>query len=185
MKAHVSLENVITFLLSTSMFENLDPVEIKEIAHLIETLRFQPGETVFEEGTPGDSWYAVYRGEVAVVKQSAGGEDSIRTLGPGACFGEIAVLDGAPRSATVRANTETTALRFPRDRFLELLQQEHLVAYKLIKHMALMFATMIRDYTETLCKLHRADDLSQVRSEIDALIGRTSFRDRGLGASGV
>ncbi len=181
MKAHVSLENVITFLLSTSMFENLDPVEIKQIAHLVGTIRLQPGETVFEEGAPGDAWYAVYRGEVDVLKKSANGEDKIRTLGPGACFGEIAVLDGSPRSATVRANTELTAFRFPRDAFLELLQQEHLVAYKLVKHMALMFAKTIRDYSETLSNLLQAEELSYVKDEIDTLIGKTSFRDRRSG----
>ena len=177
MKAHVSRENMITFLLTTPMFENLDPIEIREIIHIVETRKFAPGEVIFEEGSPGDAWYAVYRGEVEVMKESESNENRIRSLGEGACFGEIAVLDGSPRSATIRANTETTVLRIPQDQFLSLIEEEHLVAYKLIKQMALMLAAQHRENTEKLSRLLRAEELPEVHDEIKSIVGKTSLGD--------
>lgn len=177
MKAHVSRENIITFLLTTPMFENLDPVEIREILHIVDTQKFEPGEVIFREGDPGDAWYAVYKGGVDVVKESDHGTDRIRSLGEGACFGEIAVLDGSPRSATIRAQGGVTLLRIPRDAFNELVEEEHLVAFKLIKHMALMLAAQHRENTEKLARLLQAEELPHVHEGIKSIVERTSLRD--------
>ena len=147
MKSHISLENLITFLLTTPMFEDLDPKEVKEITHIVETKKYSAGEEVFHEGEPGDAWYAFYRGSVEVVKHSGGGEELIRTLAPPSCFGEVAILDGLPRSATVRAREDSTVLRISRDKFEELVNEENLVAYKLIRYMALTLVKELRSNT--------------------------------------
>ena len=177
MKAHVSRENIITFLLTTPMFENLDPVEIREILHIVETQKFGPGDVIFKEGDPGDAWYAVYKGEVEVVKESGHGGDRIRSLGEGACFGEIAVLDGSARSATIRAKSDVTVLRIPRDAFNQLIEEEHLVAFKLIKHMALMLAAQHRENTEKLARLLQAEELPHIHEGIKSIVEKRSLRD--------
>ena len=176
MKAHVSRENVITFLLTTPMFENLDPREIGEIIHIVETAKYGPREIIFKEGSPGDAWYAVYRGEVDVLKELEAGEYKIRTIGSGACFGEIAVLDGSPRSATIRATTDTTVLRIPQDKFMALIDAEHLVAYKLIKHMALILAAKQRENTEALSQLLYSEELPQVQEGIKNIVDNSTVR---------
>ena len=147
MKSQISLENLITFLLTTPMFEDLDPREVKEIAHIVETKKYAAGEEVFHEGEPGDAWYSLYRGELEVVKSSDGGEEVLRVLEPPSCFGEIAILDGQPRSATVRAVDDSTVVRIIREKFEELVDQEHLVAYKLIRYMALTLVKEVRSNT--------------------------------------
>ena len=177
MAAHISRENIITFLLTTPMFEDLEPGEIADIIHIVDTLEFNPGDVIFHEGEPGDAWYTLYKGEVEVMKQSESGAKAIRLLEPHACFGEIAVLDGLPRSATIRAVKESIVLRLPLEKFTDLINKNHIVAYKLIKQMALMLASRQRSSTEALSKLLRANELANIREGIREIVGDSSFRE--------
>ena len=177
MTVHISRENMITFLLTTPMFEDLEPVNISDIIHIVEAVKYDPGEIIFREGDPGDAWYALYRGEVEVLKESDSGDKIIKALGPHSCFGEIAVLDGLPRSATIRAKSESIALRIPLDKFSELTDNNHIVAYKLIRQMALMLASRQRASTEALSKLLRANELANIREGIREIVGDSSFRE--------
>jgi CRP-like cAMP-binding protein len=177
MDTHISQENMISFLLSTQMFADLEPREIREIIHIVETLKFSPGDIIFNEGDSGDAWYALYTGEVEVIKESNSGEKSIKFLGPHSCFGEIAVLDGLPRSATIRTTKETVVLRIPLVKFKELLDEDHLVAYKLINNMALMLADRQRSTTAALSRLLFANELSNVHEGIREIIGDSSTRE--------
>ena len=102
METKITRERLITFLLETPMFDNLDPTEIMEIIHIVEVEQYQAGDIVFSEGDAGDAWFVLYSGAVEVLKHGAAGEKKITELGPRACFGEIAILDGSPRSATIR-----------------------------------------------------------------------------------
>ena len=177
MSAHISHESMITFLLTTPMFEDLEPREINEVIHIVEPIKYGAGDVIFREGQSGDAWYAIYSGEVEVVKQSGDAEKLIRTLDPHSCFGEIAVLDGLPRSATIRAAKDSVVLRIPQDKFSELLNEDHLVAHKLVKHMALLLANRQRSSTEVLSRLLQANDLSNVHEGIREIIGESSIRE--------
>ena len=89
-------------------------------------------------GDTGDAWFVLYRGSAEVLKHGATGEQKLNKLGPQACFGEIAVLDGLPRSATIRVTEDSVVIRVPRDAFDELMDNDHPVAYKLLRHMAIL-----------------------------------------------
>ena len=177
MSVNISRENMITFLLTTPMFEDLDPHDIGEISHIVEAQKYQPGDIIFSEGTPGDAWYALYSGEVEVTKKSNSHERTINTLGPHSCFGEISVLDGLPRSATIRTTKETVVLRVPLEKFRNLIEQNHLAAYKLIRHMALMLASRQRANTEALSKLLLANELASIHEGILEIVGESSSRE--------
>lgn len=177
MEAHISLENMITFLLTTPMFEDLEPKEVQEIIHIVEIVKYGPGQTIFAEGDSGDAWYALYSGEVEVLKKSYSGENTINTLEPGTCFGEMAVLDGLPRSASIRTSKETVVLRMPQGKFKELLDNDHIIAYKLIKHMAILLASRQRTNTETLSNLLQANAIADVHEGIKEIVGDSSARE--------
>jgi NADH:quinone reductase (non-electrogenic) len=82
---------------------------------------FEPKETIFREGDRGDQLYVVVDGEVEVVKSVPGeGEVPLRRLGPGDCFGEIALVAESPRTATVRSCTPVNVLAVERDAFQAL-----------------------------------------------------------------
>jgi Cyclic nucleotide-binding domain len=99
-----------------ALFAPLSLVAKQQIASHLRQADLGPGEVVFHEGAPGDRFYVIATGSVAVDLRS-------RTthLGPGDFFGEIALLQDVPRTATVRAESETTLYALERDDFLAAL----------------------------------------------------------------
>lgn len=151
MAGSLTLEQLINFLLETSMFGHLDSAELSQIVHIMQIQRLRDGVHIFNEGDAGDAWYVVFEGEVQVM--AGGGEEAVlATLGPKSCFGEMAILDNSSRSASVRASKESTLFRFPRKAFEGLLAQENIAAYKLVYQMALVLVARQRDMNLTLMK---------------------------------
>ena len=87
-----------------------------------ETVHLKAGEVLFEQCTMGDLIYVVSEGEFEIVRELAdGGEELVKVAGPGDYFGEIGVLFNLPRSATVRARTDATAVGYTAQAFRERL----------------------------------------------------------------
>jgi cAMP-dependent protein kinase regulator len=102
----------------------LEEMSATEIAGLIESTglaRYQPGQVVIEEGTPGDKLYVVTRGVLRVSTKGADGNPvRVGTLAVGDFFGEVAVLTGKPRVATVTAESEAECLQISGPRWADL-----------------------------------------------------------------
>jgi CRP/FNR family cyclic AMP-dependent transcriptional regulator len=177
MKANVTRERMITFLLETPMFEKLNPSEIMEVIHIVEVEQYQGGDVIFNENDAGDAWYIVYRGSVEVLKHGLTGDKKIAELGPETCFGEISILDGSARSAMIRATEDSVVFRVPREAFDGLLNDDHLVAYKLLHAMAVLLAERQRTTTLRLSELLKADDIAEVHNGIRDLVGESSVRE--------
>jgi CRP/FNR family cyclic AMP-dependent transcriptional regulator len=104
------------------LFEQADREIVASLAHRLRRRRFRRNEVIFHQGDPGDSLHIVADGAVKIVLPSAEGEEAIiATLRPGDFFGELALLDGAPRSATASALEPSDTLVLPRSVFVELL----------------------------------------------------------------
>ncbi len=112
------------------LFAGLDRVTLAKLVVHFERVRFEAGEVVFREGDPGDAFYVVLHGTFSdyVGSPDAGVDTRLATRGPGATFGDIALLSNRPRSTTVRADVAAEALRLERGRFLGLVAQEPAVA---------------------------------------------------------
>ena len=175
MAGSLNLEQLLGFLMDTPMFGDLDPHELSQIVHIMQLQHLRPGQTLFSEGQAGDAWFVVYEGEVDVSTATAVGEETIDHLGARACFGEMAILDGSPRSATVRASADATVLRFPREAFRHLLEDGNLAAYKLVLQMAMVLVARQRETTRRLAETlrhHHAD--VGVRQRLTPLLVRAS-----------
>ncbi len=106
-------------------FAGLDPVALERVAAGMRARRFRRGEVIFHVGDPGDALFIIVDGEVKISLPSETGEEAIlATLRAGDVFGEIALLDGAPRSASATAISATETVVLPRDRFLDLIATE-------------------------------------------------------------
>lgn len=92
------------------LFEGIEPELLEGIAPEMSVVRLAPGEVIFKEGDPGDSLFLVGEGSVKISKLGRGGEqETLGFIQPGNFFGEMALLDRAPRSAMATA-TESTLL---------------------------------------------------------------------------
>ncbi len=94
---------------------------------------FQKGDIIFCEYEPGDNFYLIQSGRVQILKILGDIEKTIDILQPGEIFGEMAILEEAPRSATAIALDEVKALEFNRENFEILMQGNPQIALKLLK----------------------------------------------------
>ncbi len=94
------------------LFSSLSTTEFLAVLNgAMEAQAFSPGEAIVTEGAPGDAMYAVAQGTVSVVRQTR----PVAEMHEGDFFGEMALLSGAPRLATVVAKNDVVVLRFPRE----------------------------------------------------------------------
>jgi len=114
------------------LFSSCTDKELAQIARACDELSVEPGALLVEEGTVGEDFYLIVSGEAEVVR----GGHTVATVGPGQYFGELALLDQAPRNATVTARTPMTLLRLRRREFSAVLDSWPGVAHKLLEHMA-------------------------------------------------
>ncbi len=150
----VTLEAVISFLVQTPLFEDLDPTELAEVVQIMQVQRLRDGQLVFSEGDPGDAWFVIFRGQCIVTKNASfGPARTIAILDPRSCFGEMAVLDGSPRSAGVAVRGEATLFKFRREDFQSLLDAGSLSAYKLVFAMAQVLTQRQRNLTQQLSEV--------------------------------
>ena len=91
-----------------------------------------PGEAVFEAGDPGDQLYVIQSGEVELVRETESKQRVVAHLGPGDFFGELAVLAGVPRTATITADTDMTVEALNRREFSTLLDESPRLAKKIL-----------------------------------------------------
>src|SRR5262249_13965598 len=91
------------FLQQVSLFAGLTPGRLVEVAEKMHRERFAAGETIFHEGDVGDKFSLIREGRAEVHVRNGGSPRLLRTMGPGQFFGEIALLEDKPRSATVTA----------------------------------------------------------------------------------
>ena len=114
------------------LFAGLSRRHLKRIAEHADEIGFRKGETIVEEGHPGGTFFVILEGEVRVVR----GSRTIARMGPGEFFGEISLLDGGPRTATVLAETPVEAVRVFKRSFDAVVTQEPGVAAKILTTVA-------------------------------------------------
>lgn len=110
-----------SIVLGSHLFKSLDEAGRRDLVESGFVLRFDPGELLLRQGDPGDTMFVVLEGTVRVETETPGGTVQLAELGVGACLGEVSVLTGGPRTATVTALTPVTTATFARHRIERLL----------------------------------------------------------------
>ena len=111
-------------LRSVPLFSGLSKPQLMSILRATRAIEFQPKMEIIEEGEAGKGFYAITDGSVKVLVDG----NELATLGPGSYFGEIAAIDGGPRTATIAAATRVSALELTPSAFLRILDREPLLA---------------------------------------------------------
>lgn len=125
-----------TIVQRNSLFRGLAAATIDEIVALSNRRTFEEGAVVFLRGDAGDSLYGVVTGKVRISVSGPGGKEVfLNIMEPGDSFGEIALLDGQPRTAAATTLTQTELLIIQREQFLALLRKEPALALHLIQQL--------------------------------------------------
>lgn len=128
---------------------------------------FAPGELIFSAGDPGDGFYVVDAGEVRISATVAGGESRLLAIiGAGNYFGEMALLDDAPRSASAHAVGETRATFFSRDDLLGILEQRPGLALGLIHEFSRRMRALNQKYVDEIVQAERLAVVGRFASAI-------------------
>ena len=130
-------------LAQVPLFSGLAPRHVKRLADLTEQQRYMEGSRVVREGDIGDTFYVILEGEAKVTNRAG---RVVNRLRPGEFFGEISLLDGGPRTASVVAATPVLAIRLFKGSFDKVVTQEPKVASKILA----VVARRLRDAERTI-----------------------------------
>lgn len=152
------------------LFSDVGDEDLERVAdHLIER-RFPKHKTIVEEGLPGDYMYVIREGRVQVSKLSDDGREKIlEFLDAGDFFGEMSLLDDAPRSATVRALSDTRILALSRTDFLNVMRRSPDVAMAVVQELT----RRLRDTDEQASSL----SFQRVKQRTQGLLQRLAKDD--------
>ena len=117
------------FLARVPIFESCAPQEVASIAAVAPEHTYEPGQIVVTQGTPGQAFYLITEGRVGIERDGL----PLGAFGPGDFFGEMSLLDSAPRSATIRAIDQTRCLMLSSWDFKSLLERTPSIAIRLLE----------------------------------------------------
>ncbi len=141
------------------LFQHMTYKELLAILGIARGRQFEQGQPIIKEGESGDELFVLFRGKVDVLKNGL----TIAQLKPGGHFGEMGLVDQAPRSATVIAAESTSAISIDRDSLLKLMRRDSLLAVKLLWSFVQVLSERLRNTNEALADLRR--ELDAVRGD--------------------
>jgi CRP-like cAMP-binding protein len=163
--------NLVEVFRKTPLFSGLEQSELKELLRLSEPCVFMAGSRLFSEGDDGDGMYLIERGDLSVTIARKHGRDLVLAhLGNGAVIGEMSLIDGGTRSASVAAVSQTQGYFLSREAFAKLRRSGLPAAYKLILQLA---------RTLDQRRLQLEDRIDQLREdpEIEAMLAEKTTRE--------
>lgn len=130
----------------STMLQGLSDADFSRLAEVCEERQMAEGTTVFIENMPGESLFLVRKGTIRISKMFAeGDEKTLVVLGPEDIFGEMAVIDGLPRSATARVAEDAELISLKKNDFESLCSSSPELALKLVKNIMRVFSKRIRE----------------------------------------
>ena len=165
-----------TELLRTcELFGDLTPEELREIVQVSEYMALEPGECLFEQGESAEAMFVVADGRLQVRSRTPVGEEVVLAeLEAGAIVGEMSIIGGGERSASVEALEEANLFRLARDSFEALRAQNRPAAYKLILRLARMLGDRRRNTDARIQEVFEdpAEHLEDFETQVHEMLGQ-------------
>ena len=141
-------------LAKVPFFDGLTREALSLIAQVTTEESHGLGTRIFQYGDPGDKLFIILSGKVRISREVAGmGEEALAVLGPGEVFGEMALLDEAPRSADARVHERCRLMALPKDAFEDLLFLHKDLAYEVLWNCVRILSARLRETNEKLTML--------------------------------
>ncbi|GIX47945.1 MAG: Crp/Fnr family transcriptional regulator [Candidatus Tectimicrobiota bacterium] len=149
----------IDFLKKVPLFEELSDAELQQLAVVMREHHYRKHATIFHIGDPGNALFILKSGLVKVTIEDRHGREMIlRMLYPMDFFGEMSLIDGMPRSATIVAQEPSTALILYRDHFLHIIDKSP----RILLHIAAVLSRRLRKVNELIYSLAFSDVYGKV-----------------------
>jgi signal transduction histidine kinase len=140
----------------SKLFRDASLAELESLRGATEIRRYAAGQQIFAEGDEGDGMYVVLSGRVLISARMGGDQkQTLSKAGPGDFFGEMAVLDNAPRSATVTAEEPTEAAFIAREPLLRVLGSSPRLSINLVREFSLKMRDFNRQYIREVIEAER------------------------------
>jgi len=182
-------------LKGANIFSSLADEPLAQLATMAQRRQFERGERIFSAGDPGTTLFVIRSGRVSIQAVSNGGKDmTLAELRPGEAFGDLALLDGEPRSATAVALEETECVALSRDAFLGLVESNTAAMRGVLRSLSAIIRAMndrlvevgSHSYAERLGKeLHRLVLEHGVQTPAGWLIDRPLTMDQLASLVGI
>ena len=141
----------LSLIKKSAIFADLEDGELERVAEICDEQQFKFGKTIFKEDEPGNRLFIIADGEVRISRNVPGsGEEALAVLKPGACFGEMAVIDRSSRSTDAIANTDCTLLTITRSDFEMLLDFDRDLGYKVLWSTVRLLSSRLRVTNDNL-----------------------------------
>jgi CRP-like cAMP-binding protein len=133
----VSLAEEVELLKRIPLFANIDTSKLKLLAFTSERVRFPAGQVLCRQGEIGRAAFIIIDGEADVIVDAETGPLTVASVGRNDFVGEIAILCDVPRTATVQARTDVTALVIAKDQFFRMITEFPQMAIEIMRVLAL------------------------------------------------
>jgi len=133
----VSLAEEVELLKRIPLFANIDTSKLKLLAFTSERVRFPAGQVLCRQGEIGRAAFIIIGGEADVIIDTENGPLTVASVGRNDFVGEIAILCDVPRTATVQARTDVTALVIAKDQFFRMITEFPQMAIEIMRVLAL------------------------------------------------
>jgi len=163
-KRKVSPEEETIFILKgVPLFEELTHRELLKVERIVHRRTFVPGEEIFWENEPGLGMYIIKSGVVEISQTSKGVPQKLATLGEGDFFGEMALLDEAPRAASAVTQDDCEVIGFFKPDLFDLIERDPRLGMKIVLGVAKMVSMRLR-YTNRQLK-EMEEEMNQLRQK--------------------
>jgi CRP/FNR family cyclic AMP-dependent transcriptional regulator len=146
-------------------FAELSARDLRRVAAIVHNREYKTSEPVFYQGDPGLGMFIIQEGEVSIrISEREGEEKELAVLTDGDFFGELALLDESPRSATAICTTDCSVIGFFRTDLMALIKENPNLGMKIVMKFAEILALRLRKTDK---------ELSRLQSQLDSLVSRS------------
>lgn len=164
---------LVDFFRRVTLFRSLDDGDLNEMLRAIRPMEVAAGELIFRQDEAGDAAYVIQTGRVEILVGRDAREVKVAELSAGDVLGELALLDGSPRSATARAVTDVSLFRIDQGEFDFLRRNMRPAAYKIIRSISHTLCDRLRETNDRMRGL-----MSDAPAPVPPPLGGQPARDR-------
>ncbi|MFC1504516.1 cyclic nucleotide-binding domain-containing protein [Spirochaetota bacterium] len=155
-KKETQKSDIINILEKIPLFSSLGMREIRKMSLIVYERNYQAGEFLFKEGNPGAGMFIIKSGAVAIERVLESGESTrLTTLTTGDFFGELSLMNDAPRTASAKCNKNTTVLIFFRQDLFDIIEREPHLGSKILIELAKMLGDRLTESNTALLALKK------------------------------